>query len=189
MQNWKYPRINFCSFWQSKNWIYYTFPNNYFGPHFIFLSIIAEENAGYDYHSDVPYHHGYTPAYATEYPGIQSQNDLYLHQHNQYMFNPYNAGQRLSTTDSYYQSGGVDYNPNMDPDPINDMYQRNNNKTSVASSSNGNVGPPKNSGNSDNSSSGTLGMANNSLQGSLISVNSGVRPPSSAAKTRNITQV
>ena len=144
----------------------------------------------------MPYLQGYTPAYATEYPvGVQSQNDLYnnlhQHQHNQYMFNPYNAGQRLSTTDSYYQSGGVDYNPNMDPDPINDMiYQsrNNNSKTSVAGSSN--VGPPKNSGNSDNSSSGTLGMANNSLQGSLISVNSGVgRPPSSAAKTRNITQV
>ena len=145
----------------------------------------------------MPYHVGYTPAYATEYPGggIQSQNDLYnnLHHHhqhnNQYMFNPYNAGQRLSTTDSYYQSGGVDYNPNMDPDPINDMYnhpRNNNSKSSVAGS---NVGPPKNSGNSDNSSSGTLGLANNSLQGSLISVNSGVRPPSLVAKTRNVTQV
>ena len=93
----------------------------------------------------MPYHVGYTPAYATEYPGggIQSQNDLYnnLHHHhqhnNQYMFNPYNAGQRLSTTDSYYQSGGVDYNPNMDPDPINDMYnhpRNNNSKSSIAGS-------------------------------------------------------
>ena len=91
--------------------------------------------------------------------------------------------------DSAPPSGGVDYNCNMDPDPINDMYnhpRNNNSKSSVAGS---NVGPPKNSGNSDNSSSGTLGLANNSLQGSLISVNSGVRPPSSAAKTRNITQV
>ncbi len=46
---------------------------------------------------------------------------------------------------------------------------------------------PKHSG-SDQSSSGTLGVANQSLQGSLLSVNSG-RPPSSTSKTRNITQV
>merc|ERR1712066_1019494 len=112
-----------------------------------------------------PGYTGYNGYTQYDYP---PQNDLY---HHQYMFNPYNAGQRLSTTDSYYQSGGVDYNPNMDPDPINDMYnhpRNNNSKSSVAGS---NVGPPKNSGNSDNSSSGTLGLANNSLQGSLISVN------------------
>ena len=46
---------------------------------------------------------------------------------------------------------------------------------------------PKHSG-SDQSSSGTLGQVNQSLQGSLLSVNSG-RPPSSTSKTRNITQV
>lgn len=113
----------------------------------------------------------------TQYEYPPPQNDLY---HHGYMYNPYHAGQRLSTTDSYYQSGGVDYNPNMDSsDPNDAVYHRNNNKGAV---------PPKTSGNSDNSSSGTLGMANNSLQGSLLSVNSG-RPPSSAAKTRNITQV
>lgn len=46
---------------------------------------------------------------------------------------------------------------------------------------------PKLSG-SDQSSSGTLGVANQSLQGSLLSVNS-ARPPSTTSKTRNITQV
>ena len=137
------------------------------------MSSIAEENAGYDFHSE-PGYTGYNGYTQYDYP---PQNDLY---HHQYMFNPYNAGQRLSTTDSYYQSGGVDYNPNMDSsDPTNEVYHRNNNKSAA---------PPKTSGNSDNSSSGTLGMANTSLQGSLLSVNSG-RPPSSAAKTRNITQV
>jgi len=46
---------------------------------------------------------------------------------------------------------------------------------------------PKHSG-SDQSSSGTLGVATHSLQGSLLSVNS-ARPPSTTSKTRNITQV
>merc|ERR1711997_567068 len=100
------------------------------------------------------------------------------------MYNPPYAGQRLShtsmgTTDSAYnyQSGAVDYHPNADNyDTTDSELLRNNNKMSAL---------PKNSGNSDNSSSGTLGLANNSLQGSLISVNSG-RPPSSVAKTRNI---
>ena len=39
--------------------------------------------------------------------------------------------------DSAPPSGGVDYNPNMDPDPINDMYnhpRNNNSKSSIAGS-------------------------------------------------------
>ena len=46
---------------------------------------------------------------------------------------------------------------------------------------------PKHSNASDNSSSGTLGIINPSLQGSLLSVDG--RPPSIISKTRNITQV
>ena len=46
---------------------------------------------------------------------------------------------------------------------------------------------PKQSNASDNSSSGTLGVVNPSLQGSLLSVDG--RPPSTMSKTRNITQV
>ena len=46
---------------------------------------------------------------------------------------------------------------------------------------------PKQSNVSDNSSSGTLGAVNPSLQGSLLSVDG--RPPSTMSKTRNITQV
>ena len=124
------------------------------------IGTIAEENAGYDYNTE-PF------AYYYDY---QNGTETYPY--------PYPAppGQRLSTSTAEYQSGAVDYHP--DASAIESEYLRNNNKMSV----------PKTSGNSDNSSSGTLGMANNSLQGSLISVNSG-RPPSSVAKTRNITQV
>ena len=131
------------------------------------MGAIAEENQAYDYNSE---QHQY-PNYYYDY-----QHELY----NPQMMYPYVApGQRLSTADSAYnyQSGAVDYHPNA---AEFDDEMRNNNKLQSAL--------PKNSGNSDNSSSGTLGIANNSLQGSLISVNSG-RPPSSVAKTRNITQV
>ena len=141
---------------------------------------IAEENAGYDYSSE---------QYPNYYYDYQQHHELY---HPQMMYGGYTpngnsvpvAGQRLSTADSHYnyQSGAVDYHPNGDltyDQTDNPELSRNNNKMSAL---------PKNSGNSDNSSSGTLGLANNSLQGSLISVNSG-RPPSSVAKTRNITQV
>ena len=130
---------------------------------------IAEENAAYDYQSE---------AYPNYYYDYQQSHELYQPQ---MMYQPY-GGQRLSTADSAYnyQSGAVDYHPNADNyDTTDSELLRNNNKMSAL---------PKNSGNSDNSSSGTLGLANNSLQGSLISVNSG-RPPSSVAKTRNITQV
>ena len=132
---------------------------------------IAEENAAYDYQSE---------AYPNYYYDYQQSHDFY--QGSQMMYQPY-SGQRMSTADSAYnyQSGAVDYHPNADNFDTTDPSEhlRNNNKMSAL---------PKNSGNSDNSSSGTLGLANNSLQGSLISVNSG-RPPSSVAKTRNITQV
>lgn len=134
------------------------------------MGSIAEENQGYDYNSDL----NYAPYY--------NHQDYVTDHYNHQMM--YHYGQRLSTAESNYQSGAVDYHPNAEPafgDP-NELL-RNNNKTSTTTSA-----LPKTSGNSDNSSSGTLGLANNSLQGSLISVNSG-RPPSSAAKTRNITQV
>ena len=125
------------------------------------IGTIAEENAGYDYNTE-PF------AYYYDY---QNGTEIYPY--------PYPApGQRLSTSTAEYQSGAVDYHPDATMNTSENEYLRNNNKMSV----------PKTSGNSDNSSSGTLGMANNSLQGSLISVNSG-RPPSSVAKTRNITQV
>merc|ERR1712008_562691 len=137
-------------------------PNISGGP----MGPIAEENAAYDYQSEA-----YHPNYYYDY---QQSHELY--QQPQMMYQPY-GGQRLSTADSAYnyQSGAVDYHPNADNyDTTDSELLRNNNKMSAL---------PKNSGNSDNSSSGTLGLANNSLQGSLISVNSG-RPPSSVAKTR-----
>ena len=50
------------------------------------------------------------------------------------------------------------------------------------------AGVPKNSG--SDSSAATLGLANPSLQGSLLSLaNGNGRPPSTQSKTRNITQV
>lgn len=126
------------------------------------LHNIAEENAGYDYHTD--YYGNYYDYNPADY------------------FNYYNnAQQRLSNTSAEFvhQSGGVDYHPNAEQQlSAEQMLRINNNKLTPLS---------KTSGNSDNSSSGTI--ANNSLQGSLISVNSG-RPPSSVSKTtRNITQV
>lgn len=122
------------------------------------IGTIAEENVG----TNAGYDYNTEPfAYYYDY---QNGTEIYPY--------PY-PGQRLSTAE--YQSGAVDYHPDTTD---NGDYGRNNNKMSV----------PKTSGNSDNSSSGTLGLANTSLQGSLISVNSG-RPPSSVAKTRNITQV
>lgn len=150
-------------------------PNISGGP----MGPIAEENAAYDYQSEAYHPQNY-------YYDYQQSHELY--QQPQMMYPPY-GGQRLSTADSAYnyQSGAVDYHPNADQHAY-DIHAtdsellRNNNKVMSAI-------VPKNSGTSDNSSSGTLGLANNSLQGSLISVNSGHRPPSSVAKTRNITQV
>ncbi len=139
------------------------------------MGSIAEENAGYDYSSD---HMNYN-AYFQDYTDYNNPGPGF-------MYHPAYAGQRLSTADSAYnyQSGAVDYHPNAEAFDDNDLMMRNNNKMNAPGTS----ALPKTSGNSDHSSSGTLGLANNSLQGSLISVNSG-RPPSSVAKTRNITQV
>jgi len=71
----------------------------------------------------------------------------------------------------------------------NSVDSGNNNKESK---DNNTAGLPKLSQGSDNSSGGSSGMGgviNPSLQGSLLSVNSHGRPPSTVSKTRNITQV
>lgn len=179
-------------------------------------SIAEETNIAYDYGTEPFHQYGYYTN-GTTVDGYPVQLDLYFPpQANQY--GGYNIDtHRLSTTDSVggaypvnYQPNGGDYNPTvMSSDTFNatvegsdtvDMLRNSGNRGSnnnipinnsgrnkVGPTGNGTAVPPKNSG-SDNSSSGTLGITNPSLQGSLLSVNSG-RPPSTMSKTRNITQV
>ena len=157
-----------------------------------------EANVAYDY-SNEPFHqYGY-------YHGSPMM-DVYPQQ-----LDPYfgYANHRLSTADSTgypvtygYQMhpGGHDIYGHQMIDQFNATLEGSSDAEStlvrngIPSSSNhrksshGNgTSIPKHSG-SDQSSSGTLGAVNPSLQGSLLSVNSG-RPPSSTSKTRNITQV
>ena len=76
-------------------------------------------------------------------------------------------------------------NPGISGDQSNSPNQSRN--ISVTEADGTKTSLPKQSNASDNSSSGTLGLVNPSLQGSLLSVDG--RPPSTISKTRNITQV
>jgi len=168
-------------------------------------SMMGEEaNVGYDYTNEPYPQYGY-------YHGSPMM-DVYPQQLDPYF--GYTPNHRLSTADSTgggyppvtyggYQvhPGGQDiygghqhqmmidqFNATLEGSSDAESTLARNAVPSHRKSSSGNGAPmPKHSG-SDQSSSGTLGAVNPSLQGSLLSVNSG-RPPSSTSKTRNITQV
>jgi hypothetical protein len=158
-----------------------------------------ETNVGYDY-SNEPFHqYGYFHG--------SPMMDVYPQQLDPYFGYP---NHRLSTADStgYPVTYGYQVHPGGDiygGHPMIDQFNATLEGSSDAESTlirNGvqsassragkyvqmsGASVPKHSG-SDQSSSGTLGQVNQSLQGSLLSVNSG-RPASSTSKTRNITQV
>ena len=169
------------------------------------LGMGEEANVAYEYAHEAPFHQY---GYYNDSPMI----DTYPQQLDPYFgYNPH----RLSTADSTgypvtygYQMhpGGPDiysqhaammeqFNATLEGSSDgesalnrNGVLTHHHPRGSKSSHASGNgTSIPKHSG-SDQSSSGTLGVANQSLQGSLLSVNSG-RPPSSTSKTRNITQV
>ena len=167
-------------------------------------------NNGYHASNGDVYGQNNMPQYGYYNGGMESTypqpNEIY----NGYPGYPNGQHQRLSTADSTGGGGvgnGNGYPPNQyyHPIPENNHFnvtlegssdtdstiiRNNNNRGSQINNklnSTGSTTMPKHSG-SDHSSSGTLGLANPSLQGSLLSLNSG-RPASTQSKTRNITQV
>ena len=137
------------------------YPINY--PPVIPYPMNAEYNAGHQHliTSTEPY--PINEGIATDVVGHENPNNFQ------------DAPNRYSTDNS---NSGTSRDPSNSPKTVQSVLNGSDcPKTSV----------PKQSNVSDNSSSGTLGVINPSLQGSLLSVDG--RPPSTMSKTRNITQV
>ena len=157
-------------------------------------------NMGYDYNSDQLHQYGYYPDAAD--PAAYPVNyDPQYFQHYGVMYAPQpDQGYPIDypPAEDYHihtHPGGDQFNLTVEGSSDADesalirsaLNGSNNNLSKEAKPDASGATVPKLSG-SDNSSSGTLGVVNSSLQGSLLSVNSG-RPPSTVSKTRNITQV
>ena len=128
------------------------------------------------YHMNAEYNGGHQHLMNTTEPYHINEEELGTDNGRQNINNFQAAPNRYSTDNS---TQGLSRDPSNSPKIVQSVLNAGSDghKTSI----------PKQSNASDNSSSGTLGVVNSSLQGSLLSVDG--RPPSTMSKTRNITQV